>query len=474
MQDQFQVGEWTATPSLNLLAHGDTEVRVEPKVMDLLVCFAQKSGQVVTLQDLMDEVWEGVVVSDGSVYLLINRLRQALDDDKHLLIETIRKRGYRLNAPVQWSGARAERPSFRSALIPAGGALAAVCVIALGWVFFGSALEPAGIAGTENRLQPPDYSPEESMALRRIYTSTSLQEQLSIIESTPGFDHDEAWVQGLLAFLHSNALTNSYMAQFGEAGDVGTTRATVERYANAALAQEPAEVMAHLALGNMNFFDWRWSEAEVSFERALAGTGGGVSPGFAAYVLLSSYLGRHDRAIGLSEQMIETEPSNPLFSGFLGIALANAGNYTSAIEELEYIAGVLPNYWVARSYLVYAYVRQEKYNEAMRHIDIARADPYTLMLIGQHDEARRQAGNLLQRERDGRIAMDLNQKIRAHLVLGDTESALNWLQVAAQKAAQHEPEAGFFGLMMLKMNIAADETLTEPAFADVLARIHGD
>jgi hypothetical protein len=46
--------------------------------------------------------------------------------------------------------------------------------------------------------------------------------------------------------------------------------------------------------------------------------------------------------------------------------------------------------------------------------------------------------------------------------------------VAAEKVANHEPDAGFFNLMNLKLNITRDPVLEQPEFVEVLSRIRGD
>jgi DNA-binding winged helix-turn-helix (wHTH) protein len=53
---------------------------------------------VVSVDDLLRDVWRGRVFDDGIVYKKINQLRRALGDDRRTprLIETIPKRGYRL------------------------------------------------------------------------------------------------------------------------------------------------------------------------------------------------------------------------------------------------------------------------------------------------------------------------------------------------------------------------------------------
>ena len=66
--------------------------------MEVLVYLAGRAGEVVSADELIDSVWGGRVVGDGAIYQSINQLRHALGDVAY--IQTIRKRGYRLVAPV--------------------------------------------------------------------------------------------------------------------------------------------------------------------------------------------------------------------------------------------------------------------------------------------------------------------------------------------------------------------------------------
>lgn len=99
----IKIGPWTATPALNLLQSGACSVKIEPRAMDVLVVLAAQGGKVVSVEELIASVWKGVVVGDGSVYLAIRQLRQALDDPAGgaRYIETIPKRGYRLTVPAE-------------------------------------------------------------------------------------------------------------------------------------------------------------------------------------------------------------------------------------------------------------------------------------------------------------------------------------------------------------------------------------
>ncbi len=71
--------------------------------MDLLVFLAQRQGQVVAKDALLDGVWGTDALSESALTRSITELRQTLEDDAERpnLIETIPKRGYRAIAPVR-------------------------------------------------------------------------------------------------------------------------------------------------------------------------------------------------------------------------------------------------------------------------------------------------------------------------------------------------------------------------------------
>jgi len=99
----MRIGAWTVSPALNSIERGDHSMKLEPRAMDVLVYLADRPGDVVSVEELLGAVWKGVVVGDGSVYLAIKQLRQALaaPGDDTAYIETIPKRGYRLTVPVE-------------------------------------------------------------------------------------------------------------------------------------------------------------------------------------------------------------------------------------------------------------------------------------------------------------------------------------------------------------------------------------
>jgi transcriptional activator of cad operon len=70
--------------------------------MRLLVCLAEHAGEVVSIDDLLDQVWSDVSVAPDSVYQAVTSLRRLLGDDpkQPRYIETVPRLGYRLVAKV--------------------------------------------------------------------------------------------------------------------------------------------------------------------------------------------------------------------------------------------------------------------------------------------------------------------------------------------------------------------------------------
>ena len=99
----FRLGNWEVRPRHNELVSAQETRHLEPKAMDLLVFMTSNAPEVVSKNAIIDSVWEGRIISEGTLTNTIAELRRALGDDaRHpRYIETIPKRGYRLVAPVE-------------------------------------------------------------------------------------------------------------------------------------------------------------------------------------------------------------------------------------------------------------------------------------------------------------------------------------------------------------------------------------
>lgn len=111
LQNGFQVGDsHQVEPSLNSVTGPAGAIRLEPKVMQVLVLLAAHASQVVAKERLIQTVWPDAFVTDDVLTRAISELRRVFGDDakEPRFIQTIPKSGYRLIAPVSSAGADQE------------------------------------------------------------------------------------------------------------------------------------------------------------------------------------------------------------------------------------------------------------------------------------------------------------------------------------------------------------------------------
>lgn len=98
----FKINDCLLITTENILKKSGKTYILEPRITKLLSFLAQNQGIVFTRDELIDEVWDGAVVSDQVVTQSIFELRKILKklDEDHWII-TIPKRGYKLDADVQ-------------------------------------------------------------------------------------------------------------------------------------------------------------------------------------------------------------------------------------------------------------------------------------------------------------------------------------------------------------------------------------
>lgn len=99
---RFMLADWQVDTSANRLHRQDSEIKLESRVMAVLLHLLRHPGELVTREDLEQAVWGRTVVGYDALTRCIAKLRKALEDDprKPRFIETISKKGYRLIAPV--------------------------------------------------------------------------------------------------------------------------------------------------------------------------------------------------------------------------------------------------------------------------------------------------------------------------------------------------------------------------------------
>jgi TolB-like protein/DNA-binding winged helix-turn-helix (wHTH) protein len=127
-----QIGDWVADPQTDTISRGGSTQKLEPRTMRLLLLLAETPGAVLSVEQMLNEVWQGVVVSSASVYQAISQLRRLLGDTdpEPTYIATVPRKGYRLVAPVVPIALPAPPPAARAPSGSAAGPAADAPVVA--------------------------------------------------------------------------------------------------------------------------------------------------------------------------------------------------------------------------------------------------------------------------------------------------------------------------------------------------------
>lgn len=110
----LRIGDWCLDPTSGQISRNGTVARLEARTMRLLLCLAQRAGEVVSIDDLLNQVWSDVTVSQDSVYQAVASLRRLLGDDpkQPSYIATVPRMGYRMVAMVgPWEDERKLEPT---------------------------------------------------------------------------------------------------------------------------------------------------------------------------------------------------------------------------------------------------------------------------------------------------------------------------------------------------------------------------
>lgn len=168
----FYLGPWLVQPGRNVIAGECGETRLEPMIMQVLLCLAASPGETLSREALNERVWEGRVVSEKVLTRAISSLRKAFGDEakQPAYIETVSKTGYRLLVAPDFPEPT-PKTRVRNRVWPWAVPALAMAVIAMVWLVV--TREPA----TREETRPPlAFGPAMPMTT---YPGHELRPQLS-------------------------------------------------------------------------------------------------------------------------------------------------------------------------------------------------------------------------------------------------------------------------------------------------------
>jgi Tol biopolymer transport system component/DNA-binding winged helix-turn-helix (wHTH) protein len=162
MSSDYQFGEYVLDVQRHTLNRGGREIHLGERAYGVLKLLVENAGRVVTRQELIDAVWQDVVVSDDSLARAVSDLRTALGDDaSHArYIRTVHRQGYVFIASMEpaddsrpETGTEEPQPRKR---IRTPLALAALLAVVLVSVF--AVRELTRSSGGASNAPQPDYT----------------------------------------------------------------------------------------------------------------------------------------------------------------------------------------------------------------------------------------------------------------------------------------------------------------------------
>jgi DNA-binding winged helix-turn-helix (wHTH) protein len=103
--EPIRFGLFEVDPRAGELRKNGLRVKLQQQPFQILVILLRHPGEIVTREELRKELWpaDTFVDFDHGLNAAIKRLRDALGEsaENPIYIETLSRRGYRFNAPVQ-------------------------------------------------------------------------------------------------------------------------------------------------------------------------------------------------------------------------------------------------------------------------------------------------------------------------------------------------------------------------------------
>jgi TolB-like protein/DNA-binding winged helix-turn-helix (wHTH) protein len=273
------------------------------------------------------------------------------------------------------------------------------------------------------------------------------------IEIEPGFARAHA------------ALAEAY-GPLGYNGWMSPAEATPQMKAAAlrALELDPGSVEGLTALAACTaFHEWRWSDGEAHFRRALDASGN-YSTAYAWYGLLHENLGRQPENLEARRRAFELDPVWVGTGIALGRALAMNGRYEEGIAQIKRTLELDPMHALGLSWLGTVYAVVGRYDEAIDAFTRGGDDSglaHALAVAGRRDEALAVRARLERRALEEYVAPF--SLALAHVGLGEHDAALAAL---ARGYELRDPAMSGLGVDVRFAPLAND-----PRFTALLERI---
>ncbi len=237
---------------------------------------------------------------------------------------------------------------------------------------------------------------------------------------------------------------------------------------------------AHVTLALTKFvYDWDWEGAEAAFRRGLR-----LNPGYAVghayygYFLVSDV--RPSEALSELHRALELDPLSVLTAWSATLPYYNAPpgkrQYDRAIEELQKLLKIEPDFVMATAVLGQVYSAAGRHKEAIeelqRALELCPVEEkgrcvamlgYVYAAAGDKARAQSALADAIERRKKGEYVSS-NYIAEVYAALGDRDQAFDWLEKAIETRDEE--------LTVIKVNPRLDPLRSDPRFANLLRRMN--
>ncbi len=355
----LQIGDWRLDPHANLVFNKQNSTQLEYKQVQLLLYLIARSGNTVSKDTLLSEIWAGRVVVEDVVAVAVSRLRKALNDRPRApqYIKTIPGIGYQFIHPVSPQDTKLADQYYKGIIdyaepndnpvvppnnlggwLPTGkgGAVIfltfAIACGVLAWanqhrVSIQAVLADQPTQGATDRAQKSFSSDalkkyQEARELRNSFAPPNTQKAAALLQEVIRSEPDFPDAYVLLAITKSDLLFQHPLIQYNASEEL---KALIGK----ALTLNPESSFAHETLGTVLLYvDWNFSEARHHFEKSL-----------------------------------ELDPNNAEAHHSYGLYLLALGQFAESYEHIQLARKLNPlNYSIAS--VAWIYAMQDRHQEA--------------------------------------------------------------------------------------------------------------
>src|SRR5258705_5161900 len=106
--ERYRFGPFELQPDQRRLLKDGVTISLRPRAFDLLAALVDRAGHLVTKEELLDQVWQKMVVEEAALHVQVSGLRKVLGADA---ITRVWGRGYQFPLPVTKGDGQADRAS---------------------------------------------------------------------------------------------------------------------------------------------------------------------------------------------------------------------------------------------------------------------------------------------------------------------------------------------------------------------------